>query len=247
VAGRVHAYAACLGLRLRPPHNRKTIGPGWAATASRTAPVSCSHPWPAWLPALPRRTVSTAFSNSTPCRAQPTSLPSRGRIFGVLASIVSTASWEPRAITAETELLAASQPPNARRALTRPWTNWRAAVTDWTINLEAANRARQILERRYLDGHDVLFPDLAREQQALTEATERLAGVGGSVVVRRQGGSRNARVTSLASGRTAVNGGADAVAAGFIDGARAAALDLLGDADGRFGSVAARRGPAGAC
>jgi len=104
------------------------------------------------------------------------------------------------------------------------------------MTLEAANTARQILERRYLDGHDVLFPDLARERHALTEATERLAGVGGSVVVRRQGGSRNARMTSLAPGRTAVNGRADAVAAGLVDGARAAALDLLGDAVGALAS-----------
>lgn len=155
--------------------------------------------------------------------------------------------WEARAITAETELLPASQSPSGRRAITRRWADWRGTVSDWVMTLEEAEAARRLLERRYLDGHDVQFPDLARERHALTEATERLAGVRGSVVVRRQGGSRNARMTSLAPGRTAVNGRADAVAAGLVEGARAAALDLLGDAVGRFGSVAARRRPAGAC
>jgi hypothetical protein len=140
--------------------------------------------------------------------------------------------WEARAITAETELLPASQSPSGRRAITRRWADWRGTVSDWVMTLEEAGAARRLLERRYLDGHDVLFADLARERHALTEATERLAGVGGSVVVGRQGGSRNARVTSLAPGRAAVNSRADAVAAGLVEGARAAALDLLGDAVG---------------
>src|SRR3712207_4402769 len=43
-----------------------------------TASVNSSQPCPSWLLGCPSRTVSTAFSSSTPCRAQGTSEPLPG-------------------------------------------------------------------------------------------------------------------------------------------------------------------------
>jgi hypothetical protein len=110
-----------------------------------------------------------------------------------------------------------------------------------------AEEARLLLERRFLDGQAVLFPDAIADWERLRENAERLASLAGPLpplpVVRRRA-SRSAEIEPpdlefdalRASARTQ----APAVASRLVDEARTATLDVLGDTEGAT-SIMARR------
>ena len=130
--------------------------------------------------------------------------------------------WEMRALTAEAELETGGGGPQSRGTIARRWAAWLAAVTGWLTGLSAAEEARLLLERRYLDGRGVLFPDLGRDWEMLRETGARLAGLVDALPALRDGGSRRRGLQNLVPRRTAVAGRA----------AAQAALDLLGDTEG---------------
>jgi len=148
--------------------------------------------------------------------------------------------WEMRALTAEAELESGNDGSGGRRPVARRAAAWRAAVSDWLTSLSAAEEARLLLERRYLDGRRVLFPDLGRDWEKLRESGERLAALGDLLPGLRDGTSRSRGRQDLTPRRTAVASRAEAGAASLADAARAAALDLLGDAEGAV-AIAERR------
>jgi len=149
--------------------------------------------------------------------------------------------WEMRAISAEAQLEAAASSRAAREGRTARWAAWRAAVASLLGDLYAAEERRAHLERRYLESATTLFPDLAADRLRLREEVERLAGLGALVAVttagvdvarhRRRPSSRRAEI-DLHQLRAAALEGAPEEAASLLDAARAAALDVLGDAAG---------------
>ena len=140
--------------------------------------------------------------------------------------------WEMRALTAEAELERSTDGAAGRRPIARRAAAWRGAVTDWLTGLAATHEARLLLERRYLDGRGVLFPDLGRDWATLRGTGARLAALADALPALGDGRSRRSGLQSLAPRRTAVAGRAAARAACLADTAREAALDLLGDTAG---------------
>ncbi len=150
--------------------------------------------------------------------------------------------WEMRALTAETQLDTNGTSGRGRGTSARGWRVWRTAVSSWANDLAVAEAARMQLERRYLDGHASLFPDLAAEWQRLREQAERLAGLGDGVEGHPLRGCRAMPPSGMGcpTRRTAAREQARAEAALLADSARSAALDLLGDTDGAA-AIAERR------
>ena len=148
--------------------------------------------------------------------------------------------WEMRALTAEAELEGGADGPGARRPVARRAAAWRAAVADWLMSLSVADEARLLLERRYLDGHGVLFPALARDWDSLRETCMRLAALADALLALGDGRSRTRSPQNLSSRRSAIGSRAQAQAACLADTAREAALDLLGDTE-RAVAIAERR------
>jgi hypothetical protein len=157
--------------------------------------------------------------------------------------------WEMRALAAEAELARRSRSRGDRSAssFVERWQAWCAATAALLTALYAAEEARALLERRYLDRHPALFPDATADWQRLRESIERLAGLGGALRLLIEGrgrAPRSADILPLDIGLDALRSGArttaPAVAARLIDEARAAALDILGDTEG-VSSIAARR------
>jgi len=148
--------------------------------------------------------------------------------------------WEMRALTAEAELERGTDGSGGRRPVARRAATWRDVVTGWLTDLSAAEEARRLLERRYLDGRGVLFPDLRRDWDALRETGARLAALGDALPALRDDRPRRRGRKTLSPRRIAVSGRAKAGAASLAEDARAAALDLLGDAEGAM-AVAERR------
>jgi hypothetical protein len=148
--------------------------------------------------------------------------------------------WELRALTAEAELGTGTEGPDSRRSIARRPAAWRTAVSGWLTSLAAADEARLLLERRYLDGRGVLFPDLGRDWETLRETAARLAGLGDALPDLRDGRSRSRGLHDLTPRRSAVVCRAEEGAASLADDARAAALDLLGDTEGAV-AIAERR------
>lgn len=146
--------------------------------------------------------------------------------------------WEMRALTAEAELERGTDGSGDRRPVARRAAAWRAAVSGWLTDLAAAEEARRLLKRRYLDGRRVLFPDLGRDWEKLRG--EQLAALGDLLPGLRDGTSRRRGLQDRTPSRTAVASRAAAQAASLADAARAAALDLLGDAEGAV-AIAERR------
>jgi hypothetical protein len=111
-------------------------------------------------------------------------------------------AWEARALAAPGEPDVAAH----GRGLKAPcWATWRDAIAKWTRSLDRAEQARHDLERLYLDGRNVLFPDQASACHALAELTERTTG-----------------------GRRRVTVGTNDTPAAVIGSVRAAARFLLG-------------------
>jgi hypothetical protein len=110
----------------------------------------------------------------------------------------------------------------------------RATTGNWRARRDptAAEEARLLLERRYLDGRGVLFPDLSRDWDSLRETAARLAVLADALPALRDARSRRRGLQNPSPRRTAVAGRATAQAGCLADAARAAALDLLRDAEG---------------
>ena len=127
--------------------------------------------------------------------------------------------WEMRAISAE-------EAPRQRHVAPDPvwgsivehWASWAAAVSGLLTDLRVGDEARTRLERRYLDGHVSLFPDLVERWGRLREAVEGLA------------------VLAVLHGAEAPEAGPDpdgvvAAVEDLLRWARARALDIVGDRD----------------
>lgn len=113
------------------------------------------------------------------------------------------------------------------------WRNWRTVIARLTTDVQVETDARASLERRYLAGHDVLFPDVATEWASHVDLVAGLARLDKitSVVepttpsTRRSGG-----------GDTRV----DALAGRLADDARVKAYEILGERE-RAVSIMERR------
>ncbi len=156
--------------------------------------------------------------------------------------------WEMRALSAEAELARRNRSRADRSAasLVKSWQAWCAATAALLTGLYAAEEARALLERRYLDSHPALFPDATADWERLRESIERLAGLGAALRPLMEGRRRAPRSADneppgldLDAVRAAARTQAPAVAAPLVDEARIAALDILGDAEGAT-SIAAR-------
>ncbi len=148
--------------------------------------------------------------------------------------------WEMRALTAEAELEKGTDGSRGGRPIARRAAAWRAAVVDWLTSLDAAEEARLLLERRYLDGRSVLFPDLGQDWASLRETGDRLAEMAAALPALGDGRSRRRGRDSLSPRRTAVAERAEVHAGCLADTARETALDLLGDTAGAV-AIAERR------
>ncbi|MFH1475530.1 MAG: hypothetical protein ABIG85_06700, partial [Chloroflexota bacterium] len=102
-------------------------------------------------------------------------------------------SWEMRALTEEAELERRKRSHADRSAsnLAERRPAWRAAAAALLTRIYAAEEARALLERRYLDSHPALFPDAIADWERLRESAERLAGLGDALQPLLQG-RRNA-------------------------------------------------------
>jgi hypothetical protein len=159
--------------------------------------------------------------------------------------------WEMRAISAEAELARRNRSRTGRSGstLVECWQERWTATGALLTGIYAAEEARALLERRYLDGTPTLFPDLAADWLRLREQAERLAGIGDLVDVtaatvdggrRRRGPSSRRPEIDLRQLRAAALDRAPEEAASLVDAARAAALDALGDTVGAA-TIAERR------
>jgi hypothetical protein len=87
--------------------------------------------------------------------------------------------WEMRALAAEAELARRSRSRANRSAssLVERWQEWCEGSTGLLTGIYAAEEARLLLERHYLDGHPAVFPDVTADWERLRESAERLAGL----------------------------------------------------------------------
>jgi hypothetical protein len=157
--------------------------------------------------------------------------------------------WEMRALAAEAELARRSRSRANRSAssLVERWQEWCEGSTGLLTGIYAAEEARVLLERRYLDGHPALFPDAIDDWERLRESAERLASLGDALrplMEGRRGAPPSAEIEppgrDLDAFRAAARTQAPAVTAWLVDEAQAATLDVLGDTEGAI-SIAARR------
>lgn len=126
--------------------------------------------------------------------------------------------WEMRAISSEGRVDAG--PTTAGR-----WARWRTSVATLRSELSTGDRAFNLLEGRYLDGHVTLFPDTVERWERLRRAVEDLESLGGSAAVEATGPGLD---------RDAVGAEAERI----TGEARAHALDILGDHAGSATIVA---------
>ncbi len=157
--------------------------------------------------------------------------------------------WEMRALSAEAVLARRNRSCANRSAssLAERWQAWCAATTALLTGIYAAEEARLLLERRYLDGHPALFPDAAADWERLRESVKRLARLGDALRPLMEGRRRAPRSAEMGHpdlDRDALRSGAraqaPAVAARLVDEARAATLETLGDTAGATSLVAGR-------
>ena len=148
--------------------------------------------------------------------------------------------WEMRALSAETTLAWRNRSRVARStsSLAEHWQAWCEGSTGLLTGIYAAEEARLLLERRYLDGHPALFPEVIDKLERLRESVERLAGLGdalGPLMDGRRRAPRSADIKPRGPDLDALRSGArtqaPALAAQLIEEARAAALDVLGDTE----------------
>jgi hypothetical protein len=145
--------------------------------------------------------------------------------------------WEMRAISAEAELARRNRSRADRSAssLVERWQAWRAGSTGLGTGLYAAEEARLLLERRYLDGHAAPFPDAIADWGRLRESAEHLASLGNALRPLMDGtpaAMGDVPDPDLDTLRAVARTLAAAVVGRIVDEARAATFDTLGDADG---------------
>jgi hypothetical protein len=157
--------------------------------------------------------------------------------------------WQMRALTAQAELARPSRSRAGRStaSLTDRWQAWREGSTGLVTGIYAAEEARLLLERRYLDGHAALFAEAIADWERLRESAERLARLAGAQAPLPAGRRRVPRSAEIDPHsldrdalRAAARAQAPALAPQLIEEARAATLDVLGDTE-RATSMAARR------
>jgi hypothetical protein len=157
--------------------------------------------------------------------------------------------WEMRAIGAEGELARRGRSRSDRSGSTFAdrWQAWCSATVAFLTGIHTAEEARVLLEGRYLDGHPALFRDAIDEWRRLQKSAERLASLGGVLPpppVGRRRAPRSAEIEpgdlNLDAVRFAARTQAPTAAARLVDEARAATLDVVGDADGATAMVARR-------
>jgi len=124
---------------------------------------------------------------------------------------------------------ARQRPPSARSGQTQKGS---PSACGAGADLAAAEEARLLVERRYLGGRSVLFPDIERDLDTLRESGARLSALAGAPPTLRDGRFPRRGLHDRSPRPTAVAGRAAAHAASLADAARAAALDLLGDTVG---------------
>lgn len=156
--------------------------------------------------------------------------------------------WEMRAISAEASLSRRSRCRADRSqgsSLVEHWQEWCLATVAFLTGIYAAEEARLLLERRYLDGHPALFPDAIADWERLRESAERLASLGGALPplpVGRRHASRSAEIEppglDIDTLRSGARTQAPAAAARRVNEVRAATLDVLGETGGATAIVA---------
>lgn len=113
------------------------------------------------------------------------------------------------------------------------WRNWRTLIDRLTTDVQVETGARASLERQYLGGHDVLFPDVATEWASCVEVVAGLARLADiTSVVEPTKPSR--RRSSVQDTRV------DALAGRLADDARVKAYEILGERE-RAVSIMERR------
>jgi hypothetical protein len=157
--------------------------------------------------------------------------------------------WEMRALSAEAALARRNRSRADRSApsLVDRWQAWRTAIATLLTEIYAAEEARMLLERRYLDGHLALFPDATADWERLRERAERLASLDDvlrPLIEGRRPALRSAEIKPTSPDLDALRSGAraqaSALAARLVEEAQAATLGVLGDA-ARATAISARR------
>ncbi|MEX1171626.1 MAG: hypothetical protein WEG56_03330 [Chloroflexota bacterium] len=112
------------------------------------------------------------------------------------------------------------------------WRSWRKAVDLLSTEVRVETEARAELERRYLAGHPVLFPDGATAWAGHVELVERLLGLAEVI--------EPARRPKRPSGGEPIAAQVEALATRLADDARVKGYELLGERE-RAVSIMERR------
>ena len=111
----------------------------------------------------------------------------------------------------------------------------RTVVDRLVADVRVETEARVELERRYLGGHPVLFPDAATAWAGYVELVERLSGLAETIEP-----ARPTRPTRRASGGESLAAQVGALATRLADDARVKAYEILGERE-RAVSIMERR------
>ncbi len=119
------------------------------------------------------------------------------------------------------------------------WRQWRTIADRVTTNAQVETEARASLERRYLGGRDVLFPDVAADWAKHVELVEQIDGL--AAILASAGASKPAR-NKTASNRASASFEAlmAALASQLADDARVKAYEILGDRERAVGIMERR-------
>jgi hypothetical protein len=112
------------------------------------------------------------------------------------------------------------------------WRSWRKAVDLLSTEVRVETEARAELERRYLGGHPVLFPDAATAWAGHVALVERLLGLAEAI--------EPARPTRRPSGGESIKARVEALVTWLADDARVKAYEIVGNRE-RAASIMERR------
>jgi len=115
------------------------------------------------------------------------------------------------------------------------WQEWCTATAALLTGIYAAEEARLLLERRYLDGHPAVFPDVTADWERLRESAERLAGLSDALRPLMDGRQRETIDLvdlDLDEVRAAGRSRGSARASRLVDEARAATREIIGNHEG---------------
>lgn len=116
----------------------------------------------------------------------------------------------------------------AAAARGRRWRAWRELVDDLSAAVEADDEARLMLERRYFDGHETCFAEVATNWHTLTAEVRELGAVADAIEPRVRARAARRRRPRPSSGATFPVTRAEQRASAIAAAARLAALELLG-------------------